>query len=226
MNSHYLVTPRTARYFTIGDPGPSIRDLWIVCHGYGQLAAEFLAEFQGIAAPDRLIVAPEALSRFYPGEASGRHGRDTRVGASWMTREDRLNEISDYVTYLDALADHLLSSGSEDTRLRILGFSQGTSTACRWIARGRHTPAELIAWAGELTFDLEETALAGRLRGVAVHVVGGLRDRVVPAAFLDKELNRLQRAGVEATLHRFDGGHRLDRQLLEALAAADRVARE
>ena len=37
----------------------------------------------------RLIVAPEALSRFYLGEVSQRPASERRVGASWMTREDR-----------------------------------------------------------------------------------------------------------------------------------------
>jgi hypothetical protein len=66
-----------------------VHDVWIVCHGYGQLAADFLAAFQVIAAADRLLVAPEALNRFYPGVTTGPHGPDSPVAATWMTREDR-----------------------------------------------------------------------------------------------------------------------------------------
>lgn len=218
MKAHHFVTARTARYFTLGDIGPATRDVWIVCHGYGQLAAEFLAEFAGVAADDRVIVAPEALSRFYPGDPTGRHGRDARVGASWMTREDRLSEIGDYVTYLDGLADELLAGAPETARFRALGFSQGASTVCRWIAQGRRKPDELIVWAGEMTFDLDDAALGDRLRGVMVRLVGGLRDRLVPAALLDRQHERLRRAGIEAEVHRFDGSHRLDRQTLSDLA--------
>ena len=166
-----------------------------------------------------LALTPETFSRFYPGEISGRHGRDARIGPSWMTREDRLSEIDDYVAYLDGLAEQVLSTCHDGARLRVLGFSQGASTACRWVAQGKLKPAELIIWAGEMTFDLEDAPLAERLQGVAVHLVGGLGDRLVPSAILDKQRDRLRRAGVDATVHRFDGGHRLDRQILAGLAA-------
>ena len=219
MIAHHFTTQRTARYYTIGEPGPQARDVGFACHGYGQLAAELMAELEPLAAPGRLIVAPEALSRFYPGEASGRHERDSRIGASWMTREDRLSEIDDYIAYLDGLADQLLAPSPDDARLRVLGFSQGASTVCRWIARGTWKPAELIIWAGEMTFDLEDAPLAERLQGVAVHLVGGQGDRLVPPTFMDKQRDRLRRIGVDATVHRFDGGHRLDRQVLAGLAA-------
>ena len=35
----HLTVPRTARYWTLGEPGPGLRQVWIACHGYGQLAA-------------------------------------------------------------------------------------------------------------------------------------------------------------------------------------------
>ena len=59
---HHLETRRTGRYFTLGG-ADGIHDCWFVCHGYGQLAGEFLEAFEPIASPIRLIVAPEALSR-------------------------------------------------------------------------------------------------------------------------------------------------------------------
>ena len=41
MQEHHLSVERTARYYTLGSlDGP--RDVWFVCHGYGQLAARFL----------------------------------------------------------------------------------------------------------------------------------------------------------------------------------------
>jgi hypothetical protein len=63
MQEHHFSTPRTARYFTLGSPERST-DLWIVCHGYGQLASRFLERFRPIEAEQRGIVAPEGLSRF------------------------------------------------------------------------------------------------------------------------------------------------------------------
>lgn len=132
---HHLPVSRTARYFTTGDPHAGVRELWFVCHGYGQLAGRFIRHFESIATPERLIVAPEALSRFYV-EVSGKTHADTHVGASWMTREDRLSDIEDYVEYLDALYAHMLASldGASPT-FTALGFSQGVATVARWLER-------------------------------------------------------------------------------------------
>ena len=218
MQEHRFVTRRSARYFTLGDPGSAVRDLWIVCHGYGQLAADFLTAFEGIAAPDRVIAAPEGLSRFYIGEAGKRHGRETPIGASWMTRADRLTEIEDYVAYLEALTAELESRIAPGATLTALGFSQGVSTVTRWIARSGRTPVRMILWAGEMAFDMPDGSRRPPL-GVPVHLVGGSRDRLITLDTMEKQQQRLVHDGADASLHRFEGAHRMDRALLADLAA-------
>src|SRR2546425_6931053 len=98
MQEHQFSTSRSARYFTLGSPQHAA-DVWLVCHGYGQLASRFLERFRPLEAERRCIVAPEGLSRFYLTDSPA----ERRVGASWMTREDRLHEIDDYVRYLDGV---------------------------------------------------------------------------------------------------------------------------
>jgi predicted esterase len=218
VQEHRFRTPRSARYFTLGDPGPGIRDLWIVLHGYGQLARDFLIGFEPIAAADRLIAAPEALSRFYTGSPDAR-SPGARVGASWMTREDRLAEIEDQVAYLDGLTDHLRRQVPHDVRVRALGFSQSTSAACRWAALGATHPDELVLWAGEIPADLPDADLGERLRRLRVHLVAGNRDKLVPDAVVLHQQERLRKAGIDPRVHRFEGGHRLDRGVLESIAA-------
>src|SRR5206468_3354730 len=73
-------------------------------------------------------------------------------GASWMTREDRLHEIDDYVRYLDAVHAQVASGKA---RVTALGFSQGTATACRWAAFGSARIDRLIVWGGEVPPDLD-----------------------------------------------------------------------
>src|SRR5919204_6031656 len=124
MEERFLSTLRTARYFILGSPRRA-QELWFVCHGYGQLAARFLERFRVLESEDRCVVAPEGLSRFYLTEDP----TERRVGASWMTREDRLHEIDDYVRYLDALYREI---APQHSRVTALGFSQGTATVCRW----------------------------------------------------------------------------------------------
>ena len=134
----HLKVTRTARYWTVGDPGQGDGgEIWFVLHGYKQLARRFLRRFEALATDRRMLVAPEALSRFYVSPEPGRHGPRSVVGATWMTREDRLNEIEDYVAYLDGLAEEL---GAARHRMTVLGFSQGVATATRWVVRGAVRP--------------------------------------------------------------------------------------
>lgn len=219
MQEHRFRTPRNARYFTLGEPGPGISDLWIALHGYGQLARDFLSGFEPIVSPDRLIVAPEALSRFYTGSPDAR-APGARVGAAWMTREDRLAEIDDQMAYLDGLATELLRQLPQDVRVRTLGFSQGASAACRWATLGGVRLDELVLWAGEIPADLPERDLGERLARLRVHLVAGHRDRLVPEAVVAHQQERLRKAGIDPHVHRFEGGHRLDAAVLQTIAAS------
>ena len=101
--AHHITVPRTARYITLGEI-ESAAEVWFVLHGYGMLAASFLRWFEPAARPGRLLVAPEGLSRCYFEEKGAR-----RVGASWMTKEDRDAEIEDHVRYLDLVAARVLA---------------------------------------------------------------------------------------------------------------------
>ncbi|SHK86922.1 alpha/beta hydrolase [Rhodothermus profundi] len=206
---HHLSVTRTARYYTLGRPGPALRELWFVLHGYGQLASSFLEPFRSLVHDEtRLFVAPEALSRFYLEGFSG------RVGASWMTREDRLAEIADYVAYLDALYNHLQMHLPGSPTLHVLGFSQGAATACRWLALGRARAQRLILWAGDVPEDLPHEA--GR-RLPPPELVWGTHDPLLDAARQQQLLQRLQRLGLRPTVYRFNGGHRIHRPLLRQL---------
>jgi predicted esterase len=210
--------PRTARYWTDGDAAGAT-DLWIILHGYGQLARDFLASAAGLAGPGRLVVAPEALSRFYGPMADGGSHVAAPVGASWMTREDRDHEIDDYVAYLDAVLSRVIVALEPAPRVHVLGFSQGVSTAARWIAGGGVRPATLVLWGSFPPGDLDE---AGRRRfdGLDVRLVHGTRDHLIAADALASAVTRLRRAGAQVRVETFEGGHRLDRSMLAALVAA------
>jgi predicted esterase len=219
VQAHHLSVPRTARYYTIGDAGADVSEVWIVCHGYGQLAAPFLASFERIASPTRLIVAPEALSRYYVDRSTSPNDPPPRVGASWMTREDRDHEIADQIAYLDALHD--LIRPPERTgrvRLRVLGFSQGVATVGRWLAYGRTRADELIVWAGAFPTDVDLRALGRRLGAAPVVFVAGSRDELASWTAAEAQLQRFTEAGISARRVSFEGGHRLDNATLDHLA--------
>src|SRR3954471_8166502 len=99
ITAHSIVVPRTARYYTLGPTHGFPRELWFVCHGHGQLAGRFIKDFEPLDDGTRLIVAPEALSRYYLDSiAEQRTQKEQRVGATWMTREFREAEMADYIS--------------------------------------------------------------------------------------------------------------------------------
>jgi predicted esterase len=213
VKEHRLVTPRRARYFTIGGGEQPLAESWIVLHGLGQLASVFLAYFRSIATPSRLVVAPEALNRHYIMPADGGRTKDAKVGATWMTREDRENEIADYVDYLDNVWRET-SQGAG--RLTALGFSQGVATAARWIAMGQAPVNRFVAWAGQIPPDVDPSAFAKLSEGITI--VTGQTDELSSWIAEGDHGGRLAAAGITPSVLTFEGGHRMDRLTLEGIA--------
>lgn len=220
MREHHITVPRTARYFTLGDAATASR-LWIVCHGYAQLAGRFIRRFEILDDGRHLIVAPEGLSRFYLDAGSGPHGREARIGASWMTREDRLGEISDYIGYLDGLHAQVHESMSRrDIPLVVLGFSQGVATVCRWLVRSEVGPRRLLLWGASLPPDLDLAAFRERLAHTRVTLVCGEEDPFATSGRLTAEQERLTQNRIPFELVTCAGGHRIDQQVLARLDSA------
>ena len=213
----HLTVARTARYQQLGELSPQTRRVWFVCHGYGQLAAYFIRHFAFLseADPTTVIIAPEGLSRFY---LSGNGGR---VGASWMTRDDRLHEIDDHVNFLNQLATAVLGQCPPEAHITVLGFSQGTATVGRWLAQAAFRPAHLVLWAGGFPDDLAPAAAQRLLQGLPLSIVIGSDDEYVSVAQATQQQQQLEQLGAEAQLLIFPGKHELNRAILEKLAVAD-----
>lgn len=213
MDEHRLTVQRAARYYTLDPPGDA-REVWFVLHGYGQLASFFIRHFEPLREAGRLVVAPEALSRFYlPGYQ--------RVGAAWMTREDRLAEIDDYLAYLDAVYDRVFDAVDRSrVTVHVLGFSQGAATASRWVTLGRMQADRLILWAGDLAHDLDLAAHAETLRRLDVTFVVGTDDTFITPERLTELETRLIAHSIPYRLRPFNGDHRMDAETLMLLAEA------
>jgi predicted esterase len=192
----------------LGDPEKA-RTMWIVLHGHGQLARFFLNKFEGIAK-DALIVAPEGLSRFYLDD------QHQRVGATWMTREDREHEIKDHVDYLDGLVQ-ALQAGRNDRPVHVLGFSQGVATASRWSLLGRTRIAQLVLWAGSLPPEPTAEQLRERWQHLRIDLVLGTKDPFAGEDAMQAGSDRLIAAKLGHRVHRFEGGHVLEPVLLGRL---------
>ncbi len=212
MEEHHLSVPRSARYFTIGADPRTAREIWFVLHGYGQLAGRFLRHFVSLDDGQRTVVAPEGLSRFYL-ESDARD----KVGASWMTREDRLAEIDDYVHYLDVVFAEVTRERRPAGGIHVLGFSQGTATASRWLVQGRAHGDRLILWGGEVPPDLDLARARGRWERTTLLFVAGSADQFITPKVLARDEQRLKDHGIAYRVERFEGGHEVLPEVLQRI---------
>ncbi len=217
IDSHRISVQRTAHYYTIGTPGEAIQYCWFVCHGYGQLAQNFIRKFDAIAAPDTLIVAPEGLSRFYTKGLTG------DVGASWMTKEDRLDEIEDYTHYLNTLYNQFAAQLGAHTRFVLLGFSQGCATQLRWIVKMLPAFHSLVLWAGTIPEDLDYLPHQSYFANKKCHFVYGTNDPFITSEWLQKQEDLIKSQGLHFEVTTFEGVHTVDRTALKKRSDAIRL---
>lgn len=211
---HTIEVPRTARYYVLGDAVGG--DLWIVLHGFGQLAGDFIEYFAELNDGSRMVVAPEALNRYYTTGLSV-PSAERPVGATWMTREFRDAEMRDYVRYLDILhAD--LAAKHRPRRTVVVGFSQGGATASRWVVQGSARIHTLVLWGATLPPDLDLAVARERLTAVRLKIVIGRTDQYINPDAVSRERERLTAAGIPFDLIDYDAGHAIKRGVLRKLA--------
>lgn len=207
---HQRNVTRTAHYATLGQPGPHIKTIWLVTHGYGQLAKTFIRRFLPIMDEHTLVIAPEGMSRFYWG------GFDGPVVASWMTREDRLDEIADFSNMLDELYAHYVPQCAVDARIILLGFSQGTATQVRWIMRSFPRFNRLVLWAGQLPEDLDYTPHLDYFADKQLSFAHGDSDPFITPKRLAIMRQIIADSGLKFTEYPYEGEHKVVREALVA----------
>ena len=206
------------RYAVLEPRTRPVTEIWFALHGYNQLAHRFLRHLHPIHTGGRRLVAAEGLHRQYID-----HGA-RRVGASWMTSEDRRTDIEDYVRYLDRLHAHILdeerepgADGPAPAWIVALGFSQGVHTLCRWLAFGRARIDRAVLWGATVPPDLELAEHGARLAATDLHLACGETDEYYDRDAVEAHERRLRAAGIGFTSHRYAGGHRLDAGVLRLL---------
>jgi len=209
MQQKNITVPKTARYFILGERSEQIEQVWIVCHGYAQLANYFLKNFEDLNDGKTLIIAPEGLHRFYW------KGFSEKVVASWMTKEDRESDIADYVNYLNLVYKEVLSGlKNKNVKVNVLGFSQGTATVCRWLANNKVKADNLILWAGAFPDDTNFKTDKAVLDKLKTFVVVGDADEFIDEAGVEKHSSLLKENNIKFELIRFKGKHEIDNATL------------
>jgi predicted esterase len=213
MKNHDYTINKTVRYVTIGSPTAHVKDVWVCLHGYGQLAVWFARNFAHLELPERLFVVPEGPHRFYLQGTSG------RVGASWMTKEDRLSDIEDQFNYLESLLARVKKDLSPTCKVHILGFSQGVSTAFRWLLKSQFNFATCIFWAGSFPPEIDYAAHSALFNAIKISACFGDEDEYISSKNAKKFVAMLTDVEINADVHFYIGGHRINRDLLTEVLA-------
>lgn len=193
---HQLTIPKTARYFSKG--APTADKLLVVLHGYSQLARYFIEKFNDLDE-SWYVVAPEGLHRFYNASHSG------RVGASWMTKEDRETDIADNLVWMQELMGHLTTNQSYK-EIVMLGFSQGAATAARYFYSDQTIVNRLIVWASVFPPDIDQKKFfSNGDKSKGNFFVIGNTDEFFDAKQQIEVINFYKSLGF--TIKRFDGKH-------------------
>jgi predicted esterase len=203
-----------ARYYKLGEIAPQTKKVWFVIHGYGQLAQYFIKKFSALENPETCVIAPEGLSRFYLEDVTKRsQSGNNKVGATWMTRENRLMDIENYLTYLNSIFRKEIPN-SFSGQITLFGFSQGGATVSRWALDGKVSYDRLILWAGIFPNDMDFEKGTSLFKDKEIIEVFGDQDPFLTNSRLIemKELNK--KLSLEPTLIEFKGGHEIDQQTL------------
>jgi len=181
-------------------------------HGHGHLARYFLDKFNLLDDGHTLIIAPEGLNRYYLEGFSG------KVGSTWMTKEDRLTDIHNYVTFLNKVYKEVLSDEAlNPKRITFLGFSQGAATVSRWALDGTSHFDRLILWSGLFPPDMDFEAGNKLLSAKEVITVYGNKDEYLNDQRVKEHLILEEKLGIESRKIQFEGGHVVDEEVLRGL---------
>jgi predicted esterase len=201
-----------ARYFKTGNVDQA-NEVWFVIHGYGQLAKYFVRKFAALEKENICVIAPEGLSHFYLENVQTRvTGGSNRVGATWMTRENRETDIRNYIHYLNEI--YRKEIGARKIKTTLLGFSQGSATVTRWALDGIVQFDRLILWAGIFPPDMNFQKGHEILAAKKVISVIGKQDPFFTTE-KETELKQLTDAlQLSPQFIDFEGGHDIDQQTL------------
>jgi len=168
----------------------------------------FIMKFQSLAEQQIYVIAPEGLSRYYLTELTEQGRKDNKVGASWMTRENREMDIRNYITYLDMVFARELDAFPH-IPVSLVGFSQGSATATRWAIQGNLRFDKLILWSGLFPPDMDFTAGHEKLKDKKSYLVVGKNDPFLNEARMLEFDQLASKIGVQPQKIYFEGKHEI-----------------
>ena len=208
MTEHGISFSFQARYFKLGEISPNTEQVWFVLHGQGQLASFFIRKFRALQENKICVIAPEGLSHYYLDGYAG------RVGSTWMTKENRLMDIENYIQYLNTIYIKELTGTGFIGKTTLLGFSQGAATASRWAMDGKINFNRLILWGGIFPPDMDFEKGHELLNEKETYLVYGKSDPFLTDDKFAEMRNLSERLQIKPIEITFDGQHDIDEKTL------------
>ena len=204
---------KTGKYSQIGKCSKKINNVWIVLHGYGMLSEYFVKKFECIINETTLVIAPEATNRFYLAN------NYKRVGASWMTKLDREQEISDNILFLDKLFSIIKKEiGHDNFKLNTLGFSQGGPALVRWLMSNKLNTNSLILWGSDIPKDSLVIENKSRWNSMNIKIVIGKNDEYINEEKKQEFVGVVKSYGLKYELIEYEGSHKIVEEELKKIA--------
>jgi len=201
----------TKTYETLNERTEKTKNIWIVLHGIGYLSKYFIKYFDGLNADENYIIAPQAPSKYYL------KNEYKYVGASWLTKENRVLETINVLAYLDAV--YAAEKNPANCNLIIFGFSQGVSIATRWIASRKIHCSQIILYAGGIPKELNSEDFEYlNYQETHIKVIVGDKDEYLKGDILKYESKRIEELfDRNAKQQIFEGGHEVKKEIVNKL---------
>ena len=193
---------------------PAADQLVVFLHGYGANGNDLIAigrEWQNVL-PGAAFLAPHAPEPC-PHAPGGRQWfRLTMADPNerWIGVNKAFPVIN---AFLDAeLKRHRL----DDSRLALVGFSQGTMLALHAGLRRAQAPAAILGFSGELVSPQDQAKIPARAPGTrppSILLIHGSHDDLIPAEALFLSAEKLSKVGIPSQWHLSLGlGHGIDNE--------------
>ncbi len=210
MASHLKIrTEKTGHYYAHGNLSETTKYVWICLHGYGQLAKYFIQRFEFLDPSIHLVIAPEGLNRFYF------EGLNDRPVATWMTSEDRLDEIADFIGFLESLRKKIRWDKNENIKVIYFGFSQGVTTLLRWLVDAAPRADYMLLWAGGIADDILYDHRKDYFKQIEAHYFLGDGDPYFTLDRFDTIKAFFFQNEFDIKLHQFSGQHKVEESVLK-----------
>ncbi len=211
MDDFQIAIQKKFRVSTLGS-WKDASTIWIVLHGYGQLSSFFIKKWNELSFENTAILAPEGMHRFYLNGTSG------RVGASWMTKEWREQDIIENNLQLTTFLDSV-KTVNPLAKISVLGFSQGGATLARWVSQSNFSFENFVLWASVFPPDMlaENNEIAAKNK----YFVIGKEDEFYSTIQQEEIILSYKEMGFE-TIH-FEGKHNIDLEIFNTIAHEDMV---